>query len=151
MNFCGKAACNLFAIEAIKQAWAKVTKPKFGFSEYTDPTGRKLPQYELSKLACLYISIKINDIIRAKLIKPWKELEKKNTSGFFNPWNCIRVCSELARRSLKSSSCKTSVRSISVSEVFFPLIPQYPPSLQVELTTAAEYSHKHTTTPPILP
>jgi phage regulator Rha-like protein len=66
----------------MEPAWIKVTERKFTLSEYTDPTGRKLPQYELNKLECLFISTKFNDITRARLIKRWEELEKKNILDF---------------------------------------------------------------------
>ena len=40
-------------IRVMEEAWINVTQSKFGLSYYTDPTGRKLPQYELSKKECL--------------------------------------------------------------------------------------------------
>ena len=62
-------------IRVMEEAWINVTQSKFGLSYYTDPTGRKLPQYELSKKECLYIATKFNDEARAKLIIRWEQLE----------------------------------------------------------------------------
>ena len=47
-------------IRNMEPAWNKVTQSKFGFSEYTDSTGRKLPQY-LTKKECLYMATKVKD------------------------------------------------------------------------------------------
>ena len=65
----------LEAIRSMEPAWVKVTGRNFPLSEYTDPTGRKIPQYELSKKECLYIATKFNDEARAKLIIRWEQLE----------------------------------------------------------------------------
>ncbi len=64
-------------IREMEAGWVKATAPKFGVSEYTDPTGRKLPQYVLNKRECLYIATKFNDEARAKLILRWEELENE--------------------------------------------------------------------------
>lgn len=64
-------------IREMEKAWVKVTQSKFGFSEYTDSTGRKLPEYQLNKMECLYIATKFNNEARARLIIRWAELEEK--------------------------------------------------------------------------
>lgn len=46
----------LQAIRTMEPAWAKVTDRNFAFSEYTDPTGRKLPMYERSKSEGLFVA-----------------------------------------------------------------------------------------------
>lgn len=74
----------LEAIRNMEPAWEKVTGRKFPLSEYTDPTGRKLPQYDLNKIECLYIATKFNDEARAKLIMRWEELETKTQQVDFN-------------------------------------------------------------------
>lgn len=68
----------LDAIRTMEEAWVNVTGTKFRLSEYTDPTGRKLPQYELSKKECLYIATKFNDEARARLIIRWEQLETQH-------------------------------------------------------------------------
>lgn len=67
----------LKAIRAMEPAWHKITEGNFSLSEYTDPTGRKLPMYKLTKTECLYIATKFNDEARAKLVIRWEELETK--------------------------------------------------------------------------
>lgn len=67
----------LKAIRAMEPAWYKITEGNFSLSEYTDPTGRKLPMYKLTKTECLYIATKFNDEARAKLVIRWEELETK--------------------------------------------------------------------------
>lgn len=67
----------LAAIRLMEGAWGKVTGLSFKLSEYTDPTGRKLPMYKLTKTECLYIATKFNDEARAKLVIRWEELETK--------------------------------------------------------------------------
>jgi len=64
-------------IRNMEPAWTKVTQSKFGFSEYTDVTGRTLPCYLLTKTECLYIATKFNDEARAKLVLRWEQLEKE--------------------------------------------------------------------------
>jgi phage antirepressor YoqD-like protein len=67
----------LKAIRAMEPAWYKITEGNFSLSEYTDPTGRKLPMYKLTKTECLYVATKFNDEARAKLVIRWEELETK--------------------------------------------------------------------------
>lgn len=57
----------LAAIRLMEGSWGKVTGLSFKLSEYTDPTGRKLPMYQLTKTECLYIATKFNDEASAKL------------------------------------------------------------------------------------
>lgn len=61
----------------MEPAWEKVTGAKFGCSEYTDSTGRKLPMYSLTKTECLYVATKFNDEARAKLVLRWEALENE--------------------------------------------------------------------------
>nr|DAN33155.1 MAG TPA: antirepressor protein [Caudoviricetes sp.] len=65
-------------IRNMEPAWEKITASKFGLSEYTDPTGRKLPEYQLTKDETLYVVTKYNDEVRAKVIMRWKALELEN-------------------------------------------------------------------------
>ena len=62
-------------IRKMEVAWIETTHPKFGVSEYTDSTGRKLPMYQLNKKEWLYIATKFNDKARALLIDRWEYLE----------------------------------------------------------------------------
>lgn len=73
-----KRHSNLMAsIRKMEEAWHKVTGLKFQLSEYTDPTGRILPCYNLTKEECLYIATKFNDEARARLVLRWMELERQ--------------------------------------------------------------------------
>lgn len=73
-----KRHSNLMAsIRKMEEAWHKVTGLKFQLSEYTDPTGRVLPCYNLTKEECLYIATKFNDEARARLVLRWMELERR--------------------------------------------------------------------------
>lgn len=65
-------------IRKMEKAWFEVTESKFGLSEYTDPTGRKLPQYELTKTESFFVATKFNDVPRAKLVLRWEQLELQN-------------------------------------------------------------------------
>lgn len=53
------------------------TERKFALSEYTDSTGRKLPEYLLTKSQTLYLVSGYSPITRAKIQKRWEELESK--------------------------------------------------------------------------
>lgn len=74
----------LEAIRRMEPAWVEVTGSKFGLSEYTDSTGRKLPMYSLTKTECLYIATKFNDKVRARLILRWEELETQASKSTLN-------------------------------------------------------------------
>lgn len=92
----------LEAIRTMEPAWVEVTGTKFRLSEYTDPTGRKLPQYELTKKECLYIATKFNDTARARLINRWEELEsKKATIDFSNPQAVLQLAQNWAEEQQK--------------------------------------------------
>lgn len=65
------------SIRKMEEAWYKVTGRNFTLSEYTDPTGRVLPCYNLTKEECLYIATKFNDESRARLVLRWMELERQ--------------------------------------------------------------------------
>ena len=86
----------LEAIRNMEPAWEIVTGTKFRLSDYTDPTGRKLPQYILSKSECLYVATKFNDEARAKLILRWEELERKNSLDFTNPETVLKLAQNWA-------------------------------------------------------
>lgn len=68
------------AIRTMETAWENYTGRKFALSEYTDGSGRKLPQIDLTKTECLYVSTKFNDEARAKLVIRWEQLETHNAS-----------------------------------------------------------------------
>lgn len=65
------------SIRKMEEAWYKVTGRNFTLCEYTDPTGRVLPCYNLTKEECLYIATKFNDESRARLVLRWMELERQ--------------------------------------------------------------------------
>lgn len=65
------------SIRKMEEAWYKVTGRNFTLSEYTDPTGRVLPCYNLTKEEYLYIATKFNDESRARLVLRWMELERQ--------------------------------------------------------------------------
>jgi anti-repressor protein len=100
----------LDAIRNMEPAWIKVTGTEFRLSEYTDPTGRKLPQYELSKLECLFISTKFNDITRAKLIKRWEELEKKTFLDFSNPATVLQLAQNWHDEMIRRQQAETTAQ-----------------------------------------
>ena len=87
------------AIRAMEPAWEKVNGSKFRLVEYTDAKGEKRPQYELSKMECLYIATKFNDEARARLIMRWEELEKAQS-----PMNLSRI--ELAKMVIQAEEEK---------------------------------------------
>lgn len=51
------------------------TERKFPLSDYTDPTGRKLPEYSLDKSQSLFIASRFSPALHAKVQKRWEELE----------------------------------------------------------------------------
>ncbi len=71
----------LKAIRKMEPAWEKVTAGKFSLSEYTDASGKKNPEYELTKSESLFVSTKSNDEARARLIIRWEELERKSKTN----------------------------------------------------------------------
>lgn len=70
----------LRSVRGQEVAWEKVTGRKFALSEYTDSSGRKLPMYEFNQAESLYIASKFDDVVRAKLVVRWLELEQENQS-----------------------------------------------------------------------
>jgi len=75
-NFIGKRHAGMLRdLRNMSDAWEKVTKRKFAFSEYKDSTGRMLPMFELSKPEILFIASKYNDELRARIITRLFELE----------------------------------------------------------------------------
>ena len=52
-----------------------VTASNFGLSEYRDPTGRKLPCFELTKKGCLILASGYDAVLREKIIDRWEQLE----------------------------------------------------------------------------
>jgi phage regulator Rha-like protein len=70
----------LRSIRGQEIGWEKVTGRKFALSEYTDASGRKLPMYEFNQAESLYIASKFDDVVRAKLVVRWLELEQENQS-----------------------------------------------------------------------
>ena len=67
----------LKSIRRQEVGWHKVTQGKFSLSEYRDQSGRKLPMYEFTKAESLYIASKFDDVVRAKLVVRWMELEQE--------------------------------------------------------------------------
>ena len=65
----------LNAIRKMECAWENVTGRTFSLSEYTDATGRKLPEYQLDKRETLFVGSKFKDEDRAKLVVRWEKLE----------------------------------------------------------------------------
>ena len=84
---CGKShSYVLKAIRKMEPAWEKITQGKFDLSEYSDPTGRSLPCYILSKRETLFVATKFKDEERAKLILRWEQLEtEKQTPKSLSP------------------------------------------------------------------
>ncbi len=52
-----------------------VTKLNFQPSTYKDPTGRKLPCFELTKRGCLILASGYDAVLREKIIDRWEQLE----------------------------------------------------------------------------
>ena len=52
-----------------------VTKLNFQPSTYKDPTGRKLPCFELTKKGCLILASGYDAVLREKIIDRWEQLE----------------------------------------------------------------------------
>lgn len=55
-----------------------VTKLNFQPSTYKDPTGRKLPCFELTKKGCLILASGYDAVLREKIIDRWEQLELEN-------------------------------------------------------------------------
>lgn len=102
----------LDAIRNMEQAWESVTGTSFRLSEYTDPTGRKLPMYELSKKECLYIATKFNDEARAKLILRWEELENQKID-FSNPDTVLQLAQNWKNEQVKRLDAERKVKLLT--------------------------------------
>ncbi|MGV4448541.1 Rha family transcriptional regulator, partial [Ornithobacterium rhinotracheale] len=72
----------LKSIRKMERSWRNVTGGNFSLSEYTDSTGRKLPEYQLTKTECLYIATKFNDEARARLVLRWEALENERLKNY---------------------------------------------------------------------
>ena len=75
----------LKAIRKMEQAWVKVNGGNFSLVDYTDSKGELRPCYSLSKMECLYIATKFNDVARAKLVIRWQQLEQERIAQ-----KCVR-------------------------------------------------------------
>lgn len=89
-------------IRTMEPAWERITGTKFGLSEYKDPTGRSLPEYQLNKLECLYIATKFNDEARARLVIRWEELEILSRRN--SPSISVEAIRAIIREELSSKS-----------------------------------------------
>ncbi|WP_286732795.1 MULTISPECIES: phage regulatory protein/antirepressor Ant [Sphingobacterium] len=70
-------------IRNMEDAWINVNGTKFGLVDYIDNKGQKRPEYHLTKKETLYIATKYNDVVRAKLINRWEELEQQVQNNQF--------------------------------------------------------------------
>ena len=75
----------LKAIRKMEQAWVKVNGGNFSLVDYMDSKGELRPCYSLSKMECLYIATKFNDVARAKLVIRWQQLEQERIAQ-----KCVR-------------------------------------------------------------
>ena len=70
------------AIRNMEPAWEQERGLKFQLTQIREeiPNGgyRLRPVFVLSKIECLYIATKFNDVARAKLVLRWEELERAN-------------------------------------------------------------------------
>ncbi|MFU2119558.1 Rha family transcriptional regulator, partial [Ornithobacterium rhinotracheale] len=81
----------LKSIRKMERSWRNVTGGNFSLSEYTDSTGRKLPEYQLTKTECLYIATKFNDEARARLVLRWEALENERLKNYIQIPKSISV------------------------------------------------------------
>ncbi|MRJ09421.1 hypothetical protein EDL99_11230 [Ornithobacterium rhinotracheale] len=81
----------LKSIRKMERSWRNVTGGNFSLSEYTDSTGRKLPEYQLTKTECLYIATKFNDEARARLVLRWEALEGEKLKNYIQMPKAINV------------------------------------------------------------
>lgn len=64
-------------IRNMEPAWEEINGRKFALVELPDQKGELRPCYNLTKIECLYIGTKFNDVSRAKLIMRWEKLENE--------------------------------------------------------------------------
>jgi len=112
----------LKAIRAMQPAWEKVTGGKFSVSEYRDQSGRRLPEFQLTKTECLYVATKFNDEARAKLVLRWEALEHE----------AIKVHEEYGRRiELLESGVSTLIGAMTnLTTMIAATLQPAPPQLQ---------------------
>lgn len=66
------------SIRNMGKAWLQVNGRNFALVDYQDQKGEHRPCYSLTKKESLYIATKFDDVMRAKLINRWEELEIKH-------------------------------------------------------------------------
>lgn len=66
------------SIRKMEKAWLQVNGRNFALVDYQDQKGEHRPCYSLTKKESLYIATKFDDVMRAKLINRWEELEIKH-------------------------------------------------------------------------
>ena len=114
------------SIRKMEHAWKRVTGGNFSLSEYKDSTGRKLPQYQLNKIECLYIATKFNNEARARLVIRWAELEEKEKQNtlrvpapkIFNQVKCIHYTGWLLQNGYSLMSGQVRARIKKYPEQF---------------------------------
>ena len=67
----------LKAIRNMEPAWEKEAGRKFALGSYEDINGQSRPCYFLSKSETLFVSTKLHDEARARLVLRWEELERE--------------------------------------------------------------------------
>ena len=66
------------SIRNMEKAWLQVNGRNFALVDDQDQKGEYRPCYSLTKKESLYIATKFDDVMRAKLINRWEELENKH-------------------------------------------------------------------------
>lgn len=66
------------SIRNMEKAWYQVNRRNFALVDYQDSKGEHRPCYSLTKKESLYIATKFDDVMRARLINRWEELEIKH-------------------------------------------------------------------------
>lgn len=87
-NLYGKPHYNVLRkIRKLEKAYTEVfgTDVKFYVSEYTDPTGRKLPEILLNKSQALFVASRFDAVLHAKVQKRWEELEAQARQQMADP------------------------------------------------------------------
>ncbi len=74
----GKTHANLLKdIRGMQDDWEKVAQVRFHLGSYQDANKQSRPMFVLTKTESLYIATKFNNVLRAKVIKRWEQLELK--------------------------------------------------------------------------
>ncbi len=112
------------SIRKMEAAWTEVSGASFTLGSYKDNSNRNQPMYLLKKDESLFISTKFNDVVRAKLVLRWKELEGEEKSmDFSNPdtvlmlaqnWKDEMQKRELAEAKVKELAPKAELASIVI-------------------------------------